>query len=77
MDKIAGYRKMLGFTQEGMAQKFGISTQAYWKKEKGDTQFNDKEKLMFKELLLPIFPNITIDEIFFSQNTKEYKEVEG
>lgn len=74
MNKVAGYRKMLGFTQKGMAKKFGISTQAYWKKEKGDTQFNDKEKLLFKELLKPLFPEITIDEIFFSKNTKKYKE---
>lgn len=74
MNKIAGYRKMLGFTQEGMAKQFGISTQAYWKKEKGDTQFNDKEKLLFKEMLKTLFPEITIDEIFFSKNTKNYKD---
>lgn len=66
MNKIAGYRKMLGYTQESMAKKFGISTHAYWKKERGDTQFNDQEKVRFKEMLKSIFPDITIDEIFFN-----------
>lgn len=43
-------------------------------KEKGKIQFSDKEKIVFKELLLPIFPLITIDEIFFDQNTQKYSE---
>ncbi|MGX7059866.1 helix-turn-helix transcriptional regulator [Vagococcus humatus] len=65
MSKVPGYRKMLGMTQDDMAKEFGISKQAYWKKEKGQTQFSDKEKVMFKEMLKPLFPNITIDSIFF------------
>lgn len=65
-NKIAGYRKMLGHTQESMAKEFGISKQAYWMKERGDTQFNDREKVLFKEMLKSIFPDITIDEIFFA-----------
>lgn len=65
MCKIAGYRKMLGMTQKEMAKQFNISSQAYWQKEKGKTAFSDREKVVFKELLKTIFPNITIDEIFF------------
>lgn len=65
MTKVPGYRKMLGKTQDDMAKEFGISKQAYWKKEKGQTQFSDKEKVMFKEMLKPLFPDITIDSIFF------------
>lgn len=64
-NKIAGYRRMLGHTQTTMAKEFGISKQAYWKKERGDTEFNDREKIQFKEMLKPIFPEITIDDIFF------------
>ncbi|WP_427813502.1 helix-turn-helix transcriptional regulator [Enterococcus sp. 22-H-5-01] len=64
--KVAGYRKMLGMTQQEMAKSFGISLQAYFKKENGKVAFSDQEKLLFKELLLPIFPNITIDDIFFN-----------
>lgn len=66
VNKVAGYRKMLGLTQKGMAQKFEISSQAYWQKEKGIISFSDKEKIAFKKMLLPIFPNITIDDIFFN-----------
>lgn len=73
-DKIAGYRRMLGMTQMQMAEYFGISKQAYYLKEKGSTAFSDEEKVLFKEMLLPLFPNITIDEIFFSFDTKKYKE---
>lgn len=66
MCKVAGYRKMLGMTQKEMAQQFNISTQAYWQKEKGKTPFSDNEKILFKNKLKTIFPNITIDEIFFN-----------
>lgn len=66
-DKIAGYRRMLGYTQTSMAKEFGISKQAYYMKENGKTQFNDEEKIKFKNMLKQIFPNITIDDIFFNQ----------
>lgn len=66
INKIAGYRRMLGMTQKEMARYFNISSQAYWQKERGNTPFSDKEKIAFKDLLKPIFPNITIDEIFFN-----------
>lgn len=66
LNKIAGYRKMLGLTQSDMAKEFKISIQAYRQKENGNTPFSDKEKVDFKAMLLGIFPNITIDEIFFS-----------
>ncbi len=65
-NKIAGYRKMLGYTQETMAKEFKISKQAYRLKEKGITPFNDSEKIKFKKMLQSIFPSITIDEIFFN-----------
>lgn len=66
MNKIAGYRKMLGKSQKAMAQEFKISTQAYRMKENGSVNFNKNEMLKFKELLKKdLFPSITIDEIFF------------
>lgn len=64
-NKLAGYRKMLGYTQDQIAKEFGISKQSYWLKEKGEVAFSDKEKMKFKIMLQPLFPNITIDEIFF------------
>ncbi|PCS12340.1 hypothetical protein RU88_GL001421 [Lactococcus raffinolactis] len=57
---------MLGFTQTDLAKEFGISLQAYRLKENGTTAFKDSEKVLFKNLLIPIFPSITIDDIFFS-----------
>ncbi|QHW38239.1 hypothetical protein GZH82_13400 [Staphylococcus ursi] len=66
MNKIAGYRKMLGMSQEKMAKEFGISAQAFRMKEKGKVNFNKSEMLKFRNLLREnLFPSITIDEIFF------------
>lgn len=65
-NKIAGYRKMLGFTQKSLAEELGISRQAYFLKEKGKIPFSDKEKVWFKKKLETLFPEITIDDIFFS-----------
>ena len=48
MNKIIGYRKMLGFTQTDLAKEFGISLQAYRLKENGTTAFKDSEKVLFK-----------------------------
>ena len=65
MNKIAGYRKMLGMTQQDMAKRMQISRQTYSLKENGKISFSDDEKIILKELLIQIFPNITIDEYFF------------
>lgn len=72
---IAGYRTMLGYTQQEMAEIFGITRQAYGLKENGHIQFNDKEKVIFKDLVKKIVPTVSIDDIFFSQNAKKCKEV--
>lgn len=67
MNKVAGYRKMLGMTQQSMAVKFNISTQAYRTKENGKVNFTNKEMCLFRDLVREdLFPKITIDEIFFS-----------
>lgn len=62
---IAGYRAMLGLTQEELGELLGMSKQAYSMKERGERKFNDKEKEELKNLLLPYFPDITIDSLFF------------
>ena len=64
--KIRGYRTMLGKTQKDMAEIFNISKQAYSAKERGRTRFSNEEMIIIKKMLLPMFPGITIDEIFFS-----------
>lgn len=65
LNKIAGYRNMLQMNQTKMGELLGISKQAYSKKERGIVKFNDKEKLIIKNLILPYFPDISIDELFF------------
>ncbi|WP_314394028.1 transcriptional regulator [uncultured Abiotrophia sp.] len=64
-NKVRGYRMMLGMSQHQMGIELGISKQSYYKKEKGISQFKDIEKVRFKEMLKSIFPDITIDDIFF------------
>ncbi|QBX10238.1 transcriptional regulator [Streptococcus satellite phage Javan421] len=56
---------MLGLTQERLGKELGISKQSYHNKESGKTQFSDSEKIKIKNLLLPMFPNITLEDIFF------------
>lgn len=63
--KIRGYRNMLGKTQAEMAKILGISKQSYHNKETGKVAFTDREKITFKKTLLPMFPKITIEDIFF------------
>ena len=77
MNKIIGYRKMLGFTQTDLAKEFGISLQAYRLKENGTTAFKDSEKVLFKNLLIPIFPSITIDDIFLANSQRNTKNQKG
>ena len=53
-----------------MAKEFNISSQSYRLKEKGQVNFNKNEMIKFRDLLREnLFPNITIDEIFFNYIT--------
>lgn len=67
MNKIKGFRVMLGFKQEDVAKHFGITKQAYSKKERGLTPFSDKEKIIFKDLVSAIAPDETVGSIFFNE----------
>lgn len=64
-NKVRGYRNMLGMTQKQMGKALGISKQSYMNKEKGYVTFKDSEKLVFKNLLLSLFPDIKLEDIFF------------
>ena len=66
MNKLRGYRVMLGLTQQQMAEKLKISLQSYNNKELGKTSFKDKERLAIKSMVAEIKPDITIDELFYS-----------
>lgn len=65
LNKVKGYRSMLGISQQEMADKLGLKRFAYWTRESGRVEFTDGEKTKIKEIFQAIKPNITIDEIFF------------
>ena len=65
VNKIKGYRNMLGLSQKEMAAKLDISINAYRNKENGKVDFRDSEKIIFKEMIIPLFPETTLEEIFF------------
>ena len=65
INKVKGYRNMINLSQKEMAELLGISFTSYCHKEQGKRDFKDNEKIMFKNMLLPYFPEITIDDIFF------------
>lgn len=66
MNVIVGYRKMIGLTQREMAEQLNISELTYRNKEKGRTPFKDFEMLKFYNLLKPIKPDASIENIFFT-----------
>lgn len=63
---LAGYRTMLGKTQEDFAGILGISKQSYNQKELGKIRFSDEEKKIIKEYISKRFPEISYEELFFS-----------
>ena len=65
INKVKGYRNMLGLSQKEMAKKLNISINAYRNKENGKVEFRDNEKIIIKEMILPLFPEVTLEEIFF------------
>lgn len=65
INKVKGYRNLLNLNQTQMAEALGITLTSYRNKEQGKTAWRDNERIKIKEMLLPYFPNITIDEIFY------------
>ncbi|OFJ59199.1 hypothetical protein HMPREF2856_02805 [Staphylococcus sp. HMSC073C02] len=65
MNKVLGYRKMLGKTQQQMAKELNISEQSYRNREKGKINFKKNEMIKFKIMLLEKgLKDITLDDIF-------------
>lgn len=62
---------MLGLNQTEMGEALGCSKQAYHNKEVGKNAFSDKEKMIFKKMLIPLFPNITLEEIFLTNKLRK------
>lgn len=65
VNKIAGYRTMVGLFQKDIAKALGVSLQAYNAKENKKTAFKDSEKVIFTQLVNAKLPKITLSDIFF------------
>ena len=65
LNKVAGFRAMLGLTQKDVADYLGITPQNYSFKERGHRRFNDDEKKKMLTLLRQAEKDLTIDELFF------------
>lgn len=65
LNKVAGYRTMIGLSQKEMARHLDISPQSYSNKERGYRPFSDHEKIKIKELFSKSINNLTIDSLFF------------
>ena len=67
LSKVAKLRRFKGLTQTEVAKILGVSLQWYWQKETGKKPFSDKEKMILMELFREDFPELSFEEIFFSQ----------
>lgn len=65
MNKIAGYRKMLGLTQEELANKIGISRSSFQSKENGKFPFKQTEMKKIVTVFQQADLNVTLDSLFF------------
>lgn len=65
INKVAGYRVMIRYSQKDAAKYLDISPQSYSNKERGHRNFNDVEKNKLKILFSQYLSNITIDDLFF------------
>lgn len=70
-NKVKAYRNFLGYSQREMSDLLGITLNSYRNKERGITNWKDEERIFFKKLLLPLFPGITVDSIFFCNDESQ------
>ena len=66
INKVLGFRKMIGLTQEQAAKELGISTNSFANKEKGRTDFTESEMKRFLHLVTINVPAVKITDIFFN-----------
>lgn len=65
LNLVKGYRNMMNLTQEDVANKLGMTKQAYSLKENGKTPYNDKEKVILLNIFKQADPTLTIERLFF------------
>ena len=65
INKVQAYRKALGLKQSELSKILNISVPMYSRKERRETAFTDKEKVILLNFFKEYFPNETIDSLFF------------
>ncbi|MDK8502123.1 transcriptional regulator [Aerococcus sp. UMB1112A] len=65
VNKVAGYRRMLGLTQAQLASMIGVSRSSMQNKESGKFPFKDNEKIKLVEIFKEIDPSLNVANIFF------------
>lgn len=65
MNKVLGYRKMIGMTQAQMAKELSISENTYRLKEQGKYAFKQNEIEKFITIVCKVNPNVKVTDIFF------------
>ena len=63
MNKIKGYRSMIGLTQEEFATELGMATRTFVNKETGKSEFTVSELQTIKEILIAKGINVSLDEL--------------
>lgn len=66
MNKIKGYRNMIGFSQKEMGKVLGIAEATYRNKENGKSSFKESEIELFYQTLLAKGVDIKVSDIFFT-----------
>lgn len=65
MNKLKRLRLLAGYTQQQIADMFGVTVPSYSRKELGYVPFKDTEKVLFMNLIAETSPDETIESVFF------------
>jgi len=66
MNKIKGYRNMIGYSQKKMSSELGISEGTYRQKENGYKIFNLSEVERFMNILYDHNIEASVNDVFFT-----------
>ena len=64
MNRVKGYRTMLGMTQEEMAKAIGVSINTYREMESNPEKFKIDQANKFLEVVNQVDNTITLNDIF-------------
>lgn len=66
MNRIKGYRNMIGMSQKDMSKILGIAESTYRQKEKGKSVFKENEIKKFIDAVKSVDPSVNVKDIFFN-----------